>query len=114
MPPVSTVGSAFGHKFFSPKTDATASALPSLGKNFDPINKHGAFKLPLAAGRVTPTWLIVISIFCLCCEHRSTELRLERLTGIKQPVYSSSSEIMKSFILIVALLSPLSLQAQTE
>jgi len=54
-----------------------------LGKNFDPINKHGAFKLPLAAGRVTPTWLIVISIFCLRCKRGSTELRLERLTGIK-------------------------------
>ena len=53
-PTVSSIRSAFGHKFFPPKTHATASTLPSLGKNFDPIHKHGAFKLPLAGACVIP------------------------------------------------------------
>jgi hypothetical protein len=37
---IATIWPAFGHKFFSPKTDAPASTLSGLRENFDPINEH--------------------------------------------------------------------------
>src|SRR5262249_23230550 len=82
---IATVRSAFRHKLLPSKTHATASALSSLGKNFDPIYEHGAVNVPLAPGRVTPMWANWKSGFCLSCERGSTEMHLERLTGNNNP-----------------------------
>jgi hypothetical protein len=37
---IATIRPAFRHKFFPPKTDAPASALSGLRKNFYAINEH--------------------------------------------------------------------------
>jgi hypothetical protein len=37
---VTAIRSPFGNKFLAPKTDTPASALASLCKNFDAIDKH--------------------------------------------------------------------------
>jgi hypothetical protein len=52
---ITAIRPAFRHKFFPPKTDATATPVSCLCKNFDPIDKHCVFKLPLARRRVIPS-----------------------------------------------------------
>jgi hypothetical protein len=54
-PTIATVRAAFGHKFFSSKTNGPASAISRLRKNLYPIDEHGEFKLPSPRTRVIPS-----------------------------------------------------------
>jgi hypothetical protein len=59
---VAAIGPAFRHKFLAAKTGAPTPAISRLRENFDPINEHAAFKVPLPATRVIPSGARDLSI----------------------------------------------------
>ena len=82
-PAISAVRPAFRHKFFPSETDAPAPAFSRLRKNLYPIDKHGAFKVPLAVTYVIP--------------RESKDLPLEAPSPHKRNVVKYRAVLLRSF-----------------